>query len=82
MLLTLVRENFRRNSKPEIVENCLERLGLSFVIFTKIVHDNVNIDEQPSEFFDLKNWKTDFEKNQLVNEKFDVVLNVPSNLNL
>lgn len=54
MLLTLVRENFRKNSNTELIENCLERLGLSFVIFTKIVHDNVNIDEQPDEFFDLK----------------------------
>lgn len=77
MLLTVLRERFKRNTKRDVFEHCFEVFGISFVNLTKILHssgklEDVSPDEQ-NEAFNLENWKR--VDKELVNNK--VKLRVP-----
>lgn len=80
MLITALREKFRFNSAPELLDQCVDRFGLTFVVFTRILQDSHLFDEPVEDekrkiAFDIANWKLVDKK--LVNEQMAMSVLIP-----
>lgn len=82
MLVTALREKFRYNSAPELLDQCVDRFSLTFIAFTRILQDShffdepIENDEDRKKTFNLANWKV--ENEQLVNFLMDLVIPIPA----
>lgn len=81
MLITVLREKFRYNSKAGMIDECMDRFGLTFINFTKILHNSDSFpssisEEDKKKMFDLANWK--LVDKQLVNEQINLKIPVSS----
>ena len=79
MLITVLREKFRYNSKAGAIDECMQRFGMTFINFTKILHNSDDFPSSVSEgdrkkLFDLANWK--LVDKQLVNEQMNLKISV------
>ena len=75
MLITVLREKFRYNSKAGAIDECMQRFGMTFINFTKILYNSDNFpssisDEDRKKLFDLANWE--LVDNQLVNKQMNL----------
>lgn len=81
MLLTVLREKFKFQSTPSIVEKCLAKFGFTFVTLTRIFHDSGQFDEIPEEkvpvIFELDNWER--RGQELCNDKAELIVQIPEN---